>query len=425
VVFRSRLIDRLLFGVLLLLPNQLGLHFWPTWTYVSGLRIDYLSPTLYLSYLLIGLVLLTVVWKRRGAVTRRPGLLLVVTGVTTMLVIYSVSAAIPAAAWWRFEQILLALCLGVVIYKYQASLRLAWLGLALGFLWTALLAIGQFLVQHSLGFWLLGERSISVVTPGAADLTYPIFGYMLRPYATFSHPNSLAGFLLVGLLVLYLVRRFIPAAVYWLTFPLMIIVLLLAGSRGVLIVGIIILICSLVFQLFPYRKTVRLLAILGLGGIITSALWQFTPGILHGADLSVRRRAEENLVAWKFIATAPLRGVGGNNFIIRLGPLLPSSVYPTLSGPVLWLQPVHNIFLLMTAEYGLIGLSLTISFLGIVVKRLRQSNRPGAIPLTLAVMTIVLTGLFDHYWLTLLQNQLLAALVFSLALKSDTLKRNG
>ena len=38
----------LLILFLLLIPTQLGKHFWPDWSSVLGIRIDYLSPTLYL-----------------------------------------------------------------------------------------------------------------------------------------------------------------------------------------------------------------------------------------------------------------------------------------------------------------------------------------------------------------------------------------
>ena len=37
-----------LFLFLLLIPTQLGRHFWPEWSYILGIRVDYLSPTLYL-----------------------------------------------------------------------------------------------------------------------------------------------------------------------------------------------------------------------------------------------------------------------------------------------------------------------------------------------------------------------------------------
>src|SRR4030042_4014068 len=40
-----------------LLPIQLGRHFWPTWSYTFGLKIDYFSPTAYLTDFLVLAVL--------------------------------------------------------------------------------------------------------------------------------------------------------------------------------------------------------------------------------------------------------------------------------------------------------------------------------------------------------------------------------
>ncbi len=51
-------IHKILFLILLaFLPVQLGRHFWPKWSYVMGLRIDYLSPTIYLTDILVFLIL--------------------------------------------------------------------------------------------------------------------------------------------------------------------------------------------------------------------------------------------------------------------------------------------------------------------------------------------------------------------------------
>lgn len=50
-------IESSLFYVLLLfLPTQFGKHFWPDFSIVSGIRVDYLSPTLYFTDIIIGLL---------------------------------------------------------------------------------------------------------------------------------------------------------------------------------------------------------------------------------------------------------------------------------------------------------------------------------------------------------------------------------
>ncbi|KKS80681.1 MAG: hypothetical protein UV56_C0012G0001, partial [Candidatus Woesebacteria bacterium GW2011_GWC1_43_10b] len=50
-----------IFRVLLfLLPLQIGKHFWPDWSLVFGIRVDYLSPVIYLTDILVLTLLL--VW---------------------------------------------------------------------------------------------------------------------------------------------------------------------------------------------------------------------------------------------------------------------------------------------------------------------------------------------------------------------------
>ena len=43
----------LFYLLLLLIPTQLGYHFWPDFAFVNGIRVDYLAPTIYLTDLLI------------------------------------------------------------------------------------------------------------------------------------------------------------------------------------------------------------------------------------------------------------------------------------------------------------------------------------------------------------------------------------
>jgi hypothetical protein len=49
----------LFFLLLVFLPTQLGYHWWPDWALVLGRRLDYLSPTLYLTDVLIVLHLIS------------------------------------------------------------------------------------------------------------------------------------------------------------------------------------------------------------------------------------------------------------------------------------------------------------------------------------------------------------------------------
>ena len=124
---------------------------------------------------------------------------------------------------------------------------------------------------------------------------------------------------------------------------------------------------------------------------------------------SIWQRIELVQAAWQMFRQSPIFGIGLGSFLPRLPEfLLPRQFY--------FLQPVHNIFLLILTETGVIVFGLTIFGLGLILKRLWKKRKH---PLFLALLVIILTGFFDHYWLTLQQTQLLFALILGLSLKFD------
>ena len=85
-----------------------------------------------------------------------------------------------------------------------------------------------------------------------------------------------------------------------------------------------------------------------------------------------------------------LIGIGLNNFIPNLVKVSNTFVNS-------WeLQPVHNIFLLTLSETGITGLLI---FSSLFFNLSIMSNFP--------LLAILITGMSDHYWLTLQQNMLL------------------
>ena len=86
----------------------------------------------------------------------------------------------------------------------KPSLEQTLLPLALAINIIVFLAVWQFIAQTSIeGWWYwLGERQLDLSGLGIAKVTHQ-GRLLLRPYATFSHPNVLAGFL-IGCLPLYL-----------------------------------------------------------------------------------------------------------------------------------------------------------------------------------------------------------------------------
>ena len=99
-----------------------------------------------------------------------------------------------------------------------------------------------------------------------------------------------------------------------------------------------------------------------------------------------------------------------NNFIVELPK---TSMTPSV---IWWLQPVHNIFLLVLAEGGLVGLLL---FVTLFYKAFSSSLYLKRNYLTIALIVIVVTGSVDHYWLTLQQNQLLFSIILGLSFRKN------
>ncbi|MCL5090953.1 MAG: O-antigen ligase family protein, partial [Patescibacteria group bacterium] len=287
------------------------------------------------------------------------------------------------------------------------------------------LGLTQTLRQSSLGglFWLLGERTFNIFTPGIARGLW-LGKITLRPYGTFSHPNSLAGFILISLI--FILGK---AKHTWLDKLALLagfVLILLSFSRTVWLALVALGLGVLLFKLkkklltFSFDSLFLLLA-------VPLGAYSFSKTTLDSASYLVR--VDLAKFALNIIKGSPLFGVGLNNFVVSL-----AKDYQYNSQGIYWLQPVHNIFLLMGSEIGLIGLSIAIIFLFLLVKKLLscynccpvkknsqitsyQDNNLTIKPLVLlfALFSILFTGFFDHYWLTLIQNQLLLVTVLSLA----------
>lgn len=398
---RLRNAERALIALLLiLLPVQFGKHVWPNFAFVRGLRIDYLSPTLFLTDVLLVGVLVVWLMQRwlgggRGSSRRNAAIVLTMLAFAIANTLRATSPPVTAIAWLRL--FLLAAAGMMIAASKIVSLRFLRL-LEIPLVYSSLLAIGQFINFGSLGGMLswLGERTFTSATPGIAKTEF-MGRVLLRPYATFPHPNALAGFLVVA-------------------------VALTSGSESSrtwrrLVVGLAALALASTFSLSGWLAALLLVATFattsGLVRVITAVA---IPVLLlvnvHQEPKAVENRlvlARQSLV---MLRENPLLGVG-------LGGFIPGSVevpasLPSRSMPASSYQPVHNLFLLVAAEAGLIAAG---AFIWVLSKSLRIAllrHNPQALA---ALLVIILTGLVDHYWLTLQQNRLLLTIVLAMIWK--------
>ena len=225
--------------ILLFLPTQLGRHFWPNFTYVLGQRVDYLSPTIYLTDILIG-VLFLLELKGTYKFLKKYSLAVWLSGCLAVLLSF----------FWVFFQ---RQDSGLLLYKWIKLFEFSFFGfwarnnvkleevffpLSLGVLGESVLAWLEFFNQRSLGLWILGERSFHTGTPGIALANWQ-GGLTLRPYATFPHPNVLGGYTLI-ILVLSLFSEWQPKFLRVLTLLLGTTTIFICFSRVVWIAWLLI-----------------------------------------------------------------------------------------------------------------------------------------------------------------------------------------
>jgi hypothetical protein len=411
--FRETLIFLLL---LLLLPTQLGKHWWPDYALIRGFRVDYLSPTLYLTDVLIAGLLLHWLLRSRPRISRA----LLPYGLFLLFLILSLfTAAVPPAgfytvlkvaeyiffAWYVAQNLSTPLLRRLIPSVFVVTVTL-----------ESILALAQVLFKGSLGgaFYWVGERAISSLTPGAATvvLNGEVF---LRPYGTFSHPNVLAGFLVISMSYIWIQRKvFDPQYRNGLVTTI-----LGLGTLGLLVtlsrVAIVIWAAFLAFTLFRWTKQwwqqenlhrLRTLAVL-LSTLLLFCLLAFPLLMQVGTRFLSSSPGEESFIvradltgiAAQVILAHPVLGVGPGNFLFAAAPLK-SSETPLFFA----VQPVHNIFLLVWAETGTLGMLLLLWFLA-------QSYRHGTRGAKLLLALVVLLGMVDHYFLTLQQGQLLFSFV--------------
>jgi O-antigen ligase len=441
---RAEAVSRLLFLLLLfLLPTQLGKHFWPEYSLVSGFRVDYLSPTIYTTDILICLlVLLSLFRLRHHSPTRVFTAILPYVLVLFFLFLTILPAESCSAGGYSLLEVAELLFFGWYTSALLASpalLALSTRVIAITVLGESVLALLQVSARGSLGgmlYWV-GERTITALTPGAA--TTVLGGeVVLRPYATFPHPNVLAGFLLLGLTWILLrpqdfstrparsaaaaagqMRRLSPIA-------FLRVGSLLLGSLGlfstlsripILLWGVVLFGygCfqlrqrlqtrrSLPLSRKPWSLTAILLGVLALGFLLLPLLTlmaeRFAGSSLNEESFLVRWDLTQ--IAWQLIRAHPLLGVGLGNFLLNSAPLRAPETPLFLA-----VQPVHNLFLLILAETGVLGLFLWCWFL-------IRSFRAAFISTRIVLGLLLLLGLFDHYFLTLQQGQLLLAFFLGL-----------
>ena len=395
-----------LFLFLLAIPTQLGRHFWPEWSQVIGMRVDYLSPTLYL------VDIFWTIWitgkyryfNFKKLVNFENLIFLLLIGVN---VIVAGNRWVAIYRWVRIIQWIVTIKL-IKNEELRIKNYLKWI-LPIWVITESLLGLTQVLNGGSIGgiwYWI-GERRFSFSSIGIAQMS--LFGEgLLRAYGSFSHPNSSAGFLLI--VWCYWQRNKNKNFNYWIVYWIAILGILVSGSRWVW--GITFIIFNLKFLIFKNKLRVkdilgRCLVMVGLASVVLGMIsvnYRLSDFFAGWDSDSLNKRKTLFVAGIKMVKENPLLGIGAGNFVVKLPQFQKSNNF-------FWLQPVHNMFLLAWVEIGLLGI-MAIGYK--LVKCLEYhkliKNKKNWVILGL----IVMTGMVDHYWLTLPQNSWLLAVILGI-----------
>ncbi|MFA6017040.1 MAG: O-antigen ligase family protein [Patescibacteria group bacterium] len=395
------MINKILFFLFLLfLPTQLGKHFFLPFSYLSGVRVDYLSPTVYLTDIivfLLAIINLKIVlkfFKNKKIIT---GLLL--------LLINVLFSKLPMISFYWFVKIIELLIVFSLTKKMLATLKERSILVTLLFsgLFELFLAIAQLTNKHSIQgvFYYFGERLLSLSTPGVAKAAIQGVEF-LRPYGTFSHPNSLAGFFLLLYFFVLTYKKFNRYLALKYLFIFISSILVFVSFSKVAIISYLILNTSyfILNTKIDCRlcKIARIIVMFVVSLIFLSAT---------SDPLTIDKRIELMKNSLNIIVHNPIFGVGLGSYLIEQAKF-PSKFY------LFFNQPVHNIFLLFVSEVGLVlsGFLLYKLISQLIKRRLTKDQ-------WMMIFVIIFTGFFDHYWLTLEQNFLLMGLVMGAILYHD------
>jgi O-antigen ligase len=375
-------------------------------------------------------------------------------------------------AFFRYFSII-----GLVSFVYISTRQLQranWLNLAIyalliNGLFQSILGIAQFIHNGSLGLRFIGESIVGPEIDGVAKIL--INGERhIRAYGTLPHPNILAGFLLVPL---FLILAELAFRKIWGTHQYSYSQATLSNQttdtpddatlikvshetlfgkysdRSLCIFGTIVA-CAF---LLTFSRSALLAAFIG---FLAFLIWvsrrtnlnystilskkSFKSKLLVSTMLlvsifivekqtslistqSLKERNLYNIVSYETILQHPIRGIGVGQFIMN-----EYAQHPDLEG---WqYQPVHNVYLLILSELGIVGAILAaIATLSLVFKIYGSLPSPRA-PLTYILFCCILLsftiiGLFDHYLYDIGPGMNLLAVVFSLLLsQTGALKTN-
>jgi O-antigen ligase len=311
------------------------------------------------------------------------------TTMLALLVLWSAASILWAPdmmlAGYFFVKLLLA---GGVFFLARslddAEIRIAVKVLLVTAVIQSILGIWQFVTQSTFASSLLGMSHYEVWQAGTSVLKNES-GRWLRAYGSFPHPNLLGGFLSavlvlsIGSRVLrtkiqdagYKMQDLISFIIYHASLILILLALILTFSRAAWLgaaLGIGMIVFFQKSRIINHKSKI-IFGVIGMAVavfvfILRDQVFPRFDSRAIDREGSVEDRVQSLRDAEPLIAEHPLLGVGAGNFTAAIMEEKGGrGVKGEMGRPIWSIQPAHNVFVLVLAELGIVGLFLFAAFL--------------------------------------------------------------
>jgi len=385
------------------LATQLGKHFFFSFSYLSGIRIDYLAPTLYFTDVFsIPFIFLSIqsLFRIKHQLVLYIKNNILYFALFVLLIFINYYFSLSKELWFYTSTRIIQWLLVFYFFKQKGRNKNIYVALLSGLLCGALLeltlTLQQLSLRHSLqGVWYyFGERRFAITTPGIAK-AYLFGKEFLRPYGTFSHPNSMGGFYLLIYTFVLTQKRITNQLFKSMLLILCSLLILISFSRSALVIYVIL-------NFLYFSRSVFQCRVCTISKVAVALFLVFIAINISGDRNSFDKRTDFVYKSAQIIIKWPLSGTGAGSYLIA------QHDYPQKFSSF-FEQPVHNIFLLLVAQLG-----VPLSFLVFASIFQTMKARSTLLLFFLPFLSIVLSGIVDHYWLTLQQNMLVTAVIFGI-----------
>jgi len=429
---------KLFYFLIFILPLNLGKHFITNKSYVDGILVDYLVPTIYIQDIFVFIILF--IWfiekvllnnslnnhkkfifyksvKNKPLKTLNKLQKLNFLDNNLYLIyffIFSVFLSVVGSkdqllSFLLFLRLLLYFLLFLYIYynyNHKSDLFIVIRLFVFSFSLVSFLGILQFINKGSIfnNYLFFGEQPYSFSVPGITKENF--FGFSVVPaYGLFRHPNIFGGLLSIILILNMVLLKVSKKYIFPFILNFLALIFTFSYTSFVsFIIGILLLLFfntkESIFNskhLLSLVKKKILMSFLYLI-FLFSLLFVFIPINFFSTFFSnsYNQRVNLTLSTYKILDYYFSYGVGYGMYVKNLKNFLYNNSIEYLS----FKQPVHNVFLLLVSESGVASLVFLILIIILIFSKIKN------LILLIIFTQVVFLLMFDHYLYTIHQSSL-------------------